>query len=186
MLITRLLQKWWGHWLRTCHNGKWCGEKLSTLFLEKLFFSGKFRLIFLLLVTEKESERHYRDRFSEEDCRDRSSSVFTRNLTYGVCFRFGNFTWKPQLLSTFSGFFVERSWFPTVCNWLISGAILFDICSFATMIDSTGAFSCIDLIKSHSSKKKKKNYSGDLCERKVKRLKYFSSKVCSLGGASWS
>ena len=55
------------------------------------------------------------------------------------------------------------------------------------MIDSTGAFSCIDLIKSHSSasqrkkkkknlihpKKEKKNYSGDLCERKVKQLEYF-------------
>ena len=39
-------------------------------------------------------------------------------------------------------------------QFVISGAILFDICSFATMIDSTGAFSCIDLIKSHSSKKK--------------------------------
>ena len=37
MISTQLLQKWWGHWIHTCHNGKWCGEKLSTLFLANLY-----------------------------------------------------------------------------------------------------------------------------------------------------
>ena len=41
-VITLLLQKWWGHWIRTCHNVKWCGGKVVN------FISGKFRPFFLL------------------------------------------------------------------------------------------------------------------------------------------
>ena len=39
-VITLLLQKWWGHWIRTCHNVKWCGGKVVN------FISRKFRPFF--------------------------------------------------------------------------------------------------------------------------------------------
>ena len=127
-MITLLLQKWWGHWIRTCHNVKWCGGKIVN------FISGK--VVYFWQV----SAHLFVFSFGL-----RQSSRVTWLMEFVFALEIS--CRKPLLLSTFSGFFVERSWFRTVCDWLISGAILFDICSFATMIDSTGAFSCIGLIK---------------------------------------
>ena len=129
-VVTLLLQKWWGHWIRTCHNGKWCGEKLSTLFLEKLFISGSAHLF---VVSYREREWRTGTDFQKKTAKIglRQSSRVTWLMAF--VFALETSCRKPQLLSTFYGFFVERSWFPTVCDWLISGAILFDICSFATM-----------------------------------------------------